>query len=314
MFDWWSKKPVPSVLSEELPPELRIQCLKALEPAREIVAARTTPGFRALGDDHVDIFGAACEILREELGVAKLPHEPRRRPASVYGHPNQVLADEFVWFFQECTSPQALDGLSVVMKLLTEQTLKGNASHEHNDSTVAAKINSRFMEHGVGFQYQSGRFVCVKSTHIHSEAVEPALQLLADRRFAVANDEYRKAYENYRQGRLGECLIECSKSLESTLKVICDAKGWARKKTDAAGRLIEICIDNGLVAASMKEQLSSLRSLLGSGAPMLRNQQAAHGAGSTPHETPLSLCRYALHITAAALLLLLESFGESEGR
>lgn len=198
------------------------------------------------------------------------------------------------------------------MMFLETHSASRNLPEEHNATRIAAKLNARFKEHGSGYQYLNRQFIKVKDTHLHSEVVEPCLQLLGDSRFGVANDEYRKAHEHFLDKRYSECLTECSKSLESTLKVICDARKWAREKTDTASKLIGICLSNNLVPNCLQEQLTQLRLLLGSGSPTLRNHLAAHGAGSSPHVVPASLARFSLHITAAALTLLLESLHEVE--
>ncbi|MEH2461477.1 MAG: hypothetical protein V7K34_30065 [Nostoc sp.] len=45
------------------------------------------------------------------------------------------------------------------------------------------RLNIRFREHGVGYQYESGEIIRVDSQIIHAEAVKPVLVLLSDTRF-----------------------------------------------------------------------------------------------------------------------------------
>ncbi|NJL59598.1 MAG: hypothetical protein HC887_08105 [Desulfobacteraceae bacterium] len=40
------------------------------------------------------------------------------------------------------------------------------------------ELNSRFKEHGVGYQYESGELIRVDSQFLHAEAVKPTLNLL----------------------------------------------------------------------------------------------------------------------------------------
>ena len=54
----------------------------------------------------------------------------------------------------------------------------------------------------------------------HTEAVMPALTVLADPAYRAANDEFRKALEDLR-GDFEDCLVKCGSGFESVLKVLC---------------------------------------------------------------------------------------------
>jgi hypothetical protein len=92
------------------------------------------------------------------------------------------------------------------------------------------ELNARFKEHGVGYQYESGNIIRVDCQIIHSEAVKPVLHLLSDDRFKGANEEFLRAHEHYRHGRYKECLNDCLKAFESTMKTICDKQVWSYGK------------------------------------------------------------------------------------
>jgi hypothetical protein len=144
------------------------------------------------------------------------------------------------------------------------------------------------------------------SEFLHSEVVQPALQVLVGDEYAGANEEFMKAHEHYRHQRYQECLNECLKAFESTMKIICHEKGWAFQQTDTASKLIKVCLDKGLIPTFSEQQLTSLRTLLESGVPTVRNKRAGHGQGTQRNEVPAHLAQYALHITAATILLLAE--------
>jgi hypothetical protein len=169
------------------------------------------------------------------------------------------------------------------------------------------ELNIRFREHGVGYQYESGEIIRVDSQIIHAEAVKPVLQLLSDSRFQGANEEFFKAHEHYRHGRYKECLNECLKAFESTMKTICDIQSWSYQPTDTAKKLIDICLQNNLIPAYLQTQFTSLRSNLESGIPTMRNKNAGHGQGSQPITVPQYFAAYQLHMTASTILFLLEA-------
>ncbi|MEH2051540.1 MAG: hypothetical protein V7K70_17740 [Nostoc sp.] len=115
-----------------------------------------------------------------------------------------------------------------------------------------------------------------------------------------------KAHEHYRHGRYKECLVECLKAFESTIKTICDSQGWIYQPGDTAKKLIDICFQNNLIPAYLQTQFTSLRANLESGIPTLRNKNGGHGQGSQPLIVPQHFAAYQLHMTASTILFLLE--------
>ena len=137
--------------------------------------------------------------------------------------------------------------------------------------------------------------------------VRPALQLLAATEYAGANAEYLTAHEHYRKGEHSACLVDCLKSLESTMKIICKKSGWHYEQSDRAKKLIEICFDNSLLPEYLQSYFTSVRSSLESGVPTVRNKVAGHGQGTQLVSVPLYLVEYLLHLTATSILFLVRA-------
>jgi hypothetical protein len=135
--------------------------------------------------------------------------------------------------------------------------------------------------------------------YLEDTAVRPALQVLADPRFATANAEMLKAHEEYRRGRYPEALTACSSAFESVLKTICTAKGWTfNPDKDACAALVKACKDNGLFPGFYQpifEATGTIRNKLGS----------AHGKGPAPlYQVRKEDVEHALQVTAAHIVLL----------
>lgn len=298
----------PDVLQyDDIPHPLRVQILHALDDATQRIYQRTIPAYRALGTEGEDCFANACLVLRRELGTGRLSQD-RRRVRRLNESETTNLRVEFADFFQECNTEHVLDSLEVVMHQIEEADRNGLLDHECNARSVADEINARFLQHGIGYQYEFGQIVVQTHSMLHTEAVVPALHLLSDPVFQGANEEYLKAHEHYRHGRYPECLVDCLKAFESTMKIICHSKGWPYSQNDTASKLIEACLSHRLVPTFTQQQLTSLRTLLESGVPTLRNKQAGHGQGTQRHDVPAHLARFALHVTAAVIVLLVEAY------
>ena len=91
------------------------------------------------------------------------------------------------------------------------------------------------------------------------------------------------------------------------MKTICGLKGWTCQPNDTAKTLIEVCIAKGLFPTFMQSHIGNLRAILESGVPTVRNKLGGHGQGATVTTVSESTARFALHSTAANILLFVES-------
>lgn len=82
------------------------------------------------------------------------------------------------------------------------------------------------------------------------------MALLREAYLQGANQEFTKAHEHFRHRRFGESINECLKAFESTMKAICDKRGWAYSQTDTAKKLLATCEQNGLFPPYMLSSLS----------------------------------------------------------
>ena len=167
------------------------------------------------------------------------------------------------------------------------------------DKAVNA-LNIRFREHGIGYQFESGQVVRVDSGFLHQEAVKPALQVLRAPHFSGAETEFQSAHEHYRHQRFQEAINECLKALESTLKVICQKRGWPFQDKDTASTLIRTISGHNLVPQYLQTHLES-------GVPAIRNRESGHGSGTTPRQVDEHLAAYVLHLTASTIVFLAEA-------
>lgn len=169
------------------------------------------------------------------------------------------------------------------------------------------ELNTRFQEHGVGYQYESGQIIRVDSQYTHSKAVRPVLSLLSDPKYKSANEEFLKAHEHYRKGDYKSCIQECSNAFESVLKVICDNSGWKYTEKATAKPLLDIVYNNGLLPKYKKSFFDNVRCALESGIPTIRNNISGHGSGSKEVAVPDYMAEHMLNLTASSILLLVKA-------
>lgn len=213
-------------------------------------------------------------------------------------------------YFLNCSEvDRVIDIVELSFKVINthvrDDSYRYHTSRRMEPDEAIQDLNTRFKEHGVGYQFESNEIVRVDSQYLHAEAVKPTLILLGnEKRFKGANEEFLKAHEHYRHGRYKESLVDSLKAMESVMKSICHTQKWPYNQTDTAKKLIDILFQQNLIPTYLQSQFSSLRTLLESGVPTVRNKLGGHGQGAASITVTESLASYALHLSAANILLL----------
>lgn len=253
-----------------------------------------------IGDNHADGYSSSTIRWRElhkayvqELGRFTLLERPKSH--------GQDFTD---YFINVATTDEALDAIDMAFAHLDHWARYGEIL-AHVNAEAVAHLNARFLEHGLGYEYNQ-ELIRKDSQFLHSEVVSPSLGLLGnDRAYSGADDEFRKAFEHYRHGRNKEAIVEACKSFESTMKVICTKRKWPFDPQRAsASDLIKIIFVNELIPPFLQTSLPSIKTLLESGLPTVRNKTGGHGQGVDVIEVPQHLVSYALHQAACNIKLL----------
>jgi hypothetical protein len=215
------------------------------------------------------------------------------------------------FFLQESDVEHWLDGIELSLRTIEiahrDWQYQGRVSARLAPGEAVADLNHRFLQHGVGYQYVSGRIIRYDSQFLHAKVVKPALELLQDKRYQGANDEFLNAHQHYLKGEVKDCLADCLSAMESTLKTICDKRRWTTRPRDTAKALLDVCFKNGLIPAFLQSHYSALQSTLESGVPTIRNKLGGHGQGPQVVNVPEHYAAYALHLTAAAIQFLVDA-------
>jgi hypothetical protein len=304
VFDLYSKRQkklrgeVPDIYQyDDIPRELRVQIIHIWEDA----FSNNSEGYIQYGNELVhEVYRQINNILCREYGLFELLEDA-----------DSQYRDALVSFFLSSGTDKALDIIELSFRFVA--LVAGSSDYQVrvrpllNPDEAIEELNQRFREQGIGYQFESDKLIRIDSQLIHAEVVKPALNFLSDVRFKGANEEYLKAHEHYRHRRYKECLNDCLKAFESTMKAICDKRGWTYSPTDTASKLIDVCFKNGLIPSLLQSEFSALRTTLECGVPTVRNKLGGHGQGAQPTTVPSYLASYLLHLTATNILLLVEA-------
>lgn len=285
--------------------ELKVQIIYLWKEAfdhmgEETRKYKTSVGIREIHpkNEVESLYQSVVDTLCEEYGTFHLP--------GVGPDPSRKFSEKLqIFFLHEKDVEKLLDAIELCFRLI-----KNWAAFHHHDAFVQDsinKLNTRFKQHSIGYEFINGEIIRIDSKLLHIETVKPVLKLLNKEEFKGAEAEFLQAYDHYRHGRNKEALSDCLKSFESTMKVICDKRKWSYSKTITATGLISLCFKNNLIPEFWQTQFTSLRSLLESGVPTGRNNLSDHGQGTELIPVPDYLVAYMLHMTASALLFLISA-------
>lgn len=251
----------------------------------------------------LEAFGEIEKRLCSEYGLCILPTNPEGLTTT----PDVRVID---FLLHEEDPEKVLDIIEVSFHLLTRLRSSpewlSRIPQEKIDRAVT-ELNTRFRAYGIGYQYENGEIVRIESQFIHDEVVKPALALLSAKEYAEANAEFLKALEHYRKGETEECLNECLKAFESTMKAICTKRKWAFKSKDTAKELLDVCLRNGLTPPLIHSHIRGVRATLAHGIPTIRNRLTGHGQEVPLKDVPPHYASYMLHLTAATIQFFVES-------
>lgn len=181
-----------------------------------------------------------------------------------------------------------------------------------NKNNIVQSINQIFYIDSLGYQVDEikNQIIRIDSLHTYQEIIQPTLLLLNDDKFKNADNEYRKAFEELKNGNYESVLVEANKAFESTMKIICDLKGYELPNKHTATALIAHLRKNNFITNFQDEKFNGLSKTLES-ISIIRNNQAGHGQGSAVRNLSVIYAEYALRVTASNILLLIEIYKES---
>lgn len=229
-------------------------------------------------------------------------------------------AEDTIRFLLQCDDKQFLDFIEYIFKV----RCLFHVNIEEN--TIVAELNELFLSENVGYELTYmvkekviepvneypffGREQEVIKTIsypqvirkdcgvIHNMATKPSLQLLSAPMYKTANLEYMDALEDFRKGDYGDCLTKSCSAFESVMKIICEKNGWPYKQSDSASTLVNTVVSNMKLDSCFIQPLMIIATL--------RNRLSkSHGAGTNPKKVSQNLARYALNLTASAIMLLI---------
>jgi len=261
---------------------------------------------QAFGEQNNGVWNVINQIMSKELGMFTLTQKN-------YYTPFQHCRE----FLQTCTDTEAIDIIELSFVILEEYYQQYHGWDNHGitqpfDEAIE-ELNYWFRDNNLGYEFTNGELIRIDQTHMHEEVVKPAITLLFEEDFEGPAEEFLNAHKAYRKGNYKNALVEALKSFESTMKTICDKKGYTYNKgSDTAQKLIAVLLDNNLIPEYMRKHFSGVRNTLEGGLPTVRNKQAGHGQGAESIKVEPYFVEYAINLAATNIVFLIKAYKESK--
>jgi hypothetical protein len=170
------------------------------------------------------------------------------------------------------------------------------------------EINARFIQHGVGFQFENKEIIRIDSKLVHAEIIKPALSLLTEPVFEKANADFMAAHRHYRALEYKAAVTAANRAFESMLKAICELENWQYANGDRASELITKVRNEGLFTHDFDKSFDAYIAMLKAGLPTIRNNAGGHGEGPETPPVTAEIARFAINMAASNILLLGETY------
>ncbi len=246
------------------------------------------------------------EILKDEHGTNSLYREDVHR---TFGGYIAASAEVTGYLTDVIDHDKLLDTIELIFTVIVncEKTVleDGYRLQSYTPAQVIEDLNTRFAQHCIGYKFEGRMLVRIDNELLYSTITKELMTFLSNPNYHNINEEYMQAHKHFRSGDYKDCVVNCAKAFESTLKVICDKKGYAFKPTDTAAPLLSILYNQNFIPTYLQTNLTGLRSILGDGVTVIRNKTSAHGAGTAVIDVNEGLAAFALNSAGSTIKFLL---------
>ncbi len=252
------------------------------------------------GEFAQDGWGVVVDQYDREMGTTNLGADRRNPP--------QWAVQAFLAVTDEVTGLDLTALGLIVAEEISNRMSSGDISLldiKISPTQAVESVNRFLREAGVRYQFEGYRWVDVSSGYVYDQVIRPALDALDRDGFAGALEEFKSALDHARAGRTKEAATEATKALESTIKCICNKRGWTYPDNATAKPLFGVMVAHGLLEAWMENGFM--------GVVTIRNKATAHGQGTEPRPLPRHVAELAINLAASHIIALMEAHGPPLG-
>lgn len=203
---------------------------------------------------------------------------------------------------------KTMDTIEVVFRMIEDiENLMNGSGYPFfvRPDRAISNLNSCFKTNCIGYKFEGKMLIRIDSELLYSNITKETMVFLSKPEYVNINDEYLLAHRHYRAGDYEDCIVNCNKSFELTMKVICCLKGYPFNQNDTAPALVKTLFDNHFISGILQQYVTGLRKTPAEGVSVIRNNRGGHGKGVAVIGVNDNLASYTLNITGSAVKFLL---------
>ena len=203
---------------------------------------------------------------------------------------------------------KVMDVIEVVFRMIAdiESLIHGSGyPFQMTPNKAIDSLNNIFKKNCIGYKFAGNMLIRIDNELLYANITKEVMIFLSNPDYFNINEEYLQAHQHYRNGDYEDCIVNCNKAFESTMKVICKKRSYTYDQKDAAKTLVGILVNNNFIPPVMLNQFSGLRKTLEDGVPVIRNNQGGHGKGAATIVVDENTASYTLNLTGSAINYLL---------
>ena len=262
---------------------------------------------RAKGFAEEHVWPVIRNTLRDEHGKECLVYTMHR----TFGGHLDSSEEVRMYFIDGEDIGHVLDTVEVIFMIIadSEATLGRTGGFDlsfYEPAQAVADLNKRLSQHSIGYKFDGGMLIRIDNELLYDTITKDVLVFLTNPAYHGINEEYMQAHKHFRAGDYKDCIVNCAKAFESTMKIICDKKGYPYDKGRAgAADLLNVLFKQNFIPSYSQGSLTGLRMVLGEGVSVIRNKTSAHGAGGSRPIVDESLTAYAMNSAGSSIKFLL---------
>lgn len=173
-----------------------------------------------------------------------------------------------------------------VIEQFVEELTPDKASRFH------IEVNEAMVAFECPWRLSYGRFFQIDASFFQDEIIQKAEDLLCERGFEGAHNEFRDAREDLTEGETKDVIWKAFKSFESTLKSV------TKQNSGDVTELLRLFQEAGFLDDIPGNKHKVIMKVLGSIA-LLRNELGGHGQGNTVIEVPRPYAVLSVHLAGS---------------
>lgn len=193
--------------------------------------------------------------------------------------------------------------LEVIEQFIEELSTFGEDGYgKGRASNFQAEINEAMMDFECPWRLSDGRFFQVDADFFNAEIIQKGEDVLREKGFEGAHDEFREAREDLVDGKTKDVILKAFKSFESTLKTMLN------QQSGDIMELLRLFREKGFMDDIPEAPAKAVgKAVLGSLAT-LRNELAGHGQGNAVLDVPRHYAVLAIHLAGSMNQFVLDQY------